>query len=179
MTWTTPMTFVAATTLTAAQLNTHLRDNLNETAVAKATTAGRWFVSTGSNAIAERAISDNQVATAETTASTSYIALTTAGPAVTVTTGTSALAIFRCFLFNNGAGNSGFMSVAVSGATTVASSDNWAVAYESTAASDGVGIAVTHRFTGLTPGSNVFTAQYRVTAGTGTFQWRDLIVLGQ
>ena len=36
MTWTAPMTAVAGAVYTAAQWNTSIRDNLNETAVAKA-----------------------------------------------------------------------------------------------------------------------------------------------
>lgn len=172
------MTFVAATTLTAAQMNTHVRDNLNETAPAKATTAGRIFVATAANAIAERAILDNIVTTSETTTSTTYVDLTTSGPAQTLTTGTRALVIFHCFVSNSASGNTGFMSVAVSGATTVAASDNWAIQYKSTAANDGVGISSAHLFTSLTGGSNTFTGKYRVTAGTGTFQFRDIIVIG-
>jgi hypothetical protein len=31
--------------------------------------------------------------------------------------------------------------------------------------------------TGLTQGSNTFTAKYQVSAGTGTFQWRNITVL--
>jgi hypothetical protein len=81
-------------------------------------------------------------------------------------------------LFNSASGNTGYMSVAVSGASTVAASDNWAISYKSQAASDGVGISVAHRFTGLTAGSNTFTAKYRTTAGTESFQWRDIIVIG-
>ncbi len=40
MAWTTPKTFTAGNVLTAADLNTHLRDNLNETSAAQVTTAG-------------------------------------------------------------------------------------------------------------------------------------------
>jgi hypothetical protein len=54
--WTTPLTWVASQLVTAAQLNTHLRDNMNETAVAKVTTAGDTVYATGPNALARRAI---------------------------------------------------------------------------------------------------------------------------
>lgn len=171
------MTFVAAAVLTAAQLNTNLRDNLNETAPAKATTAGRIFVTTAANAIAERAITDNTVATSETTTSTTYVDLTTVGPAVTATTGTRALVLVYCQLFNSALGNQGFMSIAVSGASTVAASDTWAIVYESSAANDALAVGTMHLFTGLTAGSNTFTAKYRVTAGTGTFLNRNMCVI--
>lgn len=178
MAWSSPMTFVANTVLTAAQLNAHLRDNMLETAPAKATTAGRIFVATGANAIAERAILDNAVATSQTTTSTSYTDLATSGPAQTVTTGAQALVIWHSFITNSGSGNVGHVSVAVSGATTTAASDTWALSYESSAASDGIAVATVHLFTSLTPGSNTFTLKYRVTAGTGTFSSRDIVVVG-
>ncbi len=50
MAWTAPITFTSGSVLTAAQLNTYLRDNLNETAPAKFTAAGQLFVSTAANA---------------------------------------------------------------------------------------------------------------------------------
>ena len=54
MAWSAPMTAVANTVFTAAQFNQHVRDNLNETAPAKATASGGYFVATGVNAIAQR-----------------------------------------------------------------------------------------------------------------------------
>lgn len=53
--WTAPRTWVASAILTAAQLNTHVRDNLLETAVAKVTTAGDIAQATGANALARLA----------------------------------------------------------------------------------------------------------------------------
>lgn len=177
MTWTTPMTFVAGTTLTAAQLNVHLRDNLNETAPAKATTSGRLFVSTAANTLAERAVTDATVTTTQTTTSTTYANLTTVGPSVTVTTGTRALVLISSVVSNSAAGNQGFMSIDVSSATTIAASDTYALVYESSTANDGLGAAIAHLFTTLNAGSNVFTAKYRVTAGTGTFFNRNMCVI--
>ena len=55
MAWTTLPTYTDGTALTAAMLLA-IAANINETAVAKATTAGRFFVATGPNAIAERSI---------------------------------------------------------------------------------------------------------------------------
>ena len=53
MSWTTPRTWVFDEVAGAAEFNTHVRDNFNETAPAKATTAGELIVVTGPNAIAE------------------------------------------------------------------------------------------------------------------------------
>ena len=69
MVWSTPLTAVANTPLTAAQWNASVRDNFNETAPAKATVGGRIFASTGPNTIAEREVLADVVETAETTTS--------------------------------------------------------------------------------------------------------------
>lgn len=55
MSWVAPRTWVVGEVLTAALLNTHLRDNLLETAPAKATTAGDVFYATAAGAIARLA----------------------------------------------------------------------------------------------------------------------------
>ena len=85
------MTAVSNTVFTAAQFNTHVRDNLNETAPAKATTAGTMFIASGANSIVERVPSTAAVTTSESTGGTGYGNLATPGPAVTVTTGTKAI----------------------------------------------------------------------------------------
>src|SRR3546814_19340432 len=76
MAWTAPMTAVANTVFTAAQFNQHVRDNLNETAPAKATAAGGYFVATGVNAIAQRIADGNTDTNTGTTTSTTYTDLT-------------------------------------------------------------------------------------------------------
>jgi hypothetical protein len=66
------------------------------------------------------------------------------------------------------------MSFAVSGASTVPASDDRALVV---AGNDLVRASATSLVTGLTAGSNTFTAQYRVNQGIGTFQVRDIIVI--
>lgn len=175
--WTSPMTYTAGATLTAAQLNTYLRDNLNETAVAKATTAGSLFVATGLNAIAERIPAVNLVSTSETTTSTSYGNLTTSGPSVTCTTSTKALVIVSAQAANNTGGNSSYMSWKVTGATTAASADTWALEFRDAGTTGLMNASRAHLEASLTAGSNVFTAEYRVSGGTGTFQRRHIVVI--
>lgn len=51
MSWTSPKTWVTGSVVTASELNTHLRDNLLETASAKVTTAGDLAYATGANAL--------------------------------------------------------------------------------------------------------------------------------
>lgn len=174
MAWTTPLTAVAGSVLTAAQWNASVRDNLNQTAPALATAAGQWFVSTAANAIAARTITSATVATSEATTSTSYTALTTPGPSVTATTGAQALVALYAAVVNSTTGLS-LMSFAVSGATTIAAADNTAIG--GATGSTGMRVGGFFIVTGLTPGSNVFTAQYKVSAGTGTFVDRKLLVM--
>lgn len=175
MAWSAPPTFTAGNVLTAAQLNI-LTADLNETAPAKATTAGQHFVATGANAIAARLTTTATVAPAETTTSATYTTLATAGPAVTVTTGASVLVMLHAKIINNTATANSFMGYNVSGASTVGESDGTALAFAAGAASvwQQVGTVIHH--SGLTPGSNTFTCMYRVNTGTGTFQNRRITV---
>lgn len=55
MAWTSPRTWTTGELVTASMMNTHVRDNLLETAVSKATTSGRIAYATGANALAENA----------------------------------------------------------------------------------------------------------------------------
>lgn len=177
MAWSAPITFVAGNVLTASQLNA-IQANLSETGPAKATTAGRLLVTTAANAIDERALSTATTSAAQTTGSTSYTDLTTAGPAVTVTTGVSALVVVSCTMSNNTAGANAYMGYEVSGASTVSASDDTALQTASDPASAALHASSVSKATGLTAGSNTFTAKYKVTSGTGTFSRRNIIVLG-
>jgi hypothetical protein len=179
MAWSTPFTAVSNSTYTAAQHNASVRDNLLECPTAKATAAGQMFVSTGTNAIAARTPGRFTNGTAQTTASLTYTDLTTVGPAYTVTTGTSALVIVSAAIRNSTGGGGGLMSFAVSGATTIAPSDDRAFRSLSSGASttDNNGSRV-HMQTGLTAGSNTFTAKYAAAiGGTATFEFRELCVI--
>lgn len=177
MAWTTPPTLSDGTVLTGAHTQIW-RDDLNETAPAKATAAGQIFVSTGTNAIAARTPQALEVATSETTSNTSYVALTTPGPAVTVTCGTTALVGISANLKQNTNTAFALASYAVSGATTVAAADGVSVQRQfATASGDNIRASVVMLKTGLTPGSNTFTMQYRVTSGTGTFADRSIFVI--
>lgn len=176
MAWSAPATAVANATLPAATWNASVRDNLNATAVALASVASQYFVATGVNALAPRLLQTATVATSQTTASTSYINLATTGPQVTVTTGTIAVAFFTAAVANTVANSATDVSVAVSGSTSVAASDAWRTVLDGVTANQVNRVVGMHCFTGLTPGSNTFTVQYKVGSGTGTFSDRELIV---
>lgn len=177
MAWSAPMTAVAGATFTAAQFNQYVRDNLNQTAPALATVASQLFVSTGANAIATRTPTTATVATSQATASTSYVDLATVGPTVTVTTGTIAMVWFSAAQANSTGDAQSNSSVAVSGASSVAANDSWRLMTDGITAGNFVRYGQFHCFTGLTPGSNIFTMKYRAGSSTSTFQSRELLVL--
>lgn len=175
MAWTTPMTFVAGNQLTAAQLNQQLRDNLLETATAKAADAGSYFVATAANAIAQRTPGGQTTLGSTSTSSTSYSGT---APTVTRTCQTMALVLFSAQASNDNANYGSYASVAVSGATTVAANDDWCLTVDGQPASQPMRVAMAHLFTGLNAGSHTFTMQYkRGGAGTATFTRRSLAVL--
>jgi len=176
MTWTAPKTFIANDTLSSAELNVHLRDNLLEAAPAKARNVGAYFVSNGDNTLSERIPTGDLESTAEQSASTSYVDLATIGPSVTATTQSQAFVIISCHMYNSGA-NAVWMSYDVSGTTVTAAADNRALMFNN-AAGQGqrAGVVILHAT--LIPGPNTFTAKYRVsTAGTGTWSDRRIAIL--
>jgi hypothetical protein len=105
-------------------------------------------------------ISAATVTTSQSTTSTSYTDLTTSGPTVTVTTGTSVLVEIQTL----GAGavtNRQYMSFAISGATTV-SAGTYEIGPDITM--DGAR-SMLFVVSGLTAGSNTFTCKYKSLDG--------------
>jgi hypothetical protein len=92
-----------------------------------------------------------------------------------VETGTAALIIVRCAAENSGTG-SVRMGYAISGATSVSPADNRTVHIFGSAGVN-IGASDVSLWTSLNPGSNTFTAKYRVSSGTGTFSSRRIIVM--
>jgi hypothetical protein len=180
--WTAPITAIAGATVTSADFNTYVRDNLLQTIPAKAAEIGSLFTTSGSNAIAERIPDFAAVNTTETTTSTTYTDLTTPGPQVSCISGTKCIVIIGARIGANTAatGNpSNKMSWACSGATTRAALDDWAagVVAPGTGAGPSVYTSRWYLATGLTAGTNTFTAKYAVSSGTGTFLARSLQVV--
>ena len=54
MAWTAPRTWVTGEIVTSSNMNTHVRDNLLETAPAKVATAGEEVIADGANSIVQR-----------------------------------------------------------------------------------------------------------------------------
>ena len=178
MAWTAPRTWVSTEVVTASQMNTHVRDNFNETAPAKASTISGILVVNGTNSIGQRVPTTADDDANETTSSSSYTDLATTGPAVgSITTGTKALISLTCRMANNTAGEQCYMSYAVSGATTQSASDLRALEVTSSAIDETYMASTTFIEDGLTAGGNTFTGKYRVSAGTGTFRRRKVAVI--
>ncbi len=203
MAWTTPRTWVTGETVTAALMNTHIRDNFRETSPFTVTTAGdisyadaansmnsrlaigaalTHMTSTGSAPVWRAPATDVDTGSGSHTA-TSYLNLGHAqwGFAsdieVTVTTGTAALVMFKARLSNDTGGSTTRMSYSVSSATAVDASDTHAISYESGSAGDQSEYGAYDYRTGLTAGSNVFTLEGKVSANTGTIARPEIFVL--
>jgi hypothetical protein len=95
-------------------------------------------------------------------------------PSVTLVTGTSAIVTASNTSSISNAANFAAMSFAVSGATTIAATDDYTLSTQLTAGST---LSRSLVLTGLTAGTNTFTLQYRTNA-TGEFGRRNLIVSG-
>lgn len=178
MAWSVPLTAVANSTLTAAQWNASVRDNLNETAVAKASTVSGYFVSTGANSIAERVPQTDRIEVpAESTTSLTYTNLASPGPSVTVTTGARALYSITSRQQSDTDNGGVFASLDITGASSIPGDDQTAILVDGLAANNSLRMSVVNLQTDLSFGSNTFTMQYRVSGGEGTYQNRHLVVL--
>ena len=118
-------------------------------------------------------VASAQVLTSQSTSSTSYTDLATAGPAVTLTTGTTAIVLVGAASSPAAQGPSAVMSFAVSGATTIAASNDFA-SFGGDPYVESVSMIT--KLTTLTAGSNTFTAKYKATSGTATFYNRSITV---
>jgi hypothetical protein len=126
--------------------------------------AGKWTAFTyaaGNFAPAYASVTTNQ-----TTNSTSFTNLATSGPAVTVTTLTTALVTLTCLIQPNATAVAGFMNLAVSGATTINAPAGPSAAFQTQTSGTVASGTVTYVLTGLTAGSNTFMAKY-AQGGTG------------
>lgn len=133
-----------------------------------------YFLPSGSSLTSAVATVD----TTQTTTSTGYTDLATAGPAVTLTTGTKALIIVASHSYNQSSGQAAYMGYAISGATTLAATDLTAWFVRSSGVSQPeIRASAGQIVTGLTAGSNTFTAKFRVDGGTGNYRNRAITVV--
>ena len=205
MAWTAPKTFSAGSVLTAAELNTHLRDNMLETSAATVTTAGDFAYADAANSMGSRlaigaanthlvsdgtdpvwgAIGTDTDSAQATWTNGSYLkldALTGGTPLggsveVAVTTGTQALVLWKARLETSAAGSITSMSYSVSGASTISAGDTQAIWYESSGNGDVANFGGFDLVT-VTAGANTFALEAKVNGGTGSLQHAEIIVVG-
>lgn len=127
-------------------------------------------------------VATSMVATLEGTTSTTYADLATVGPSVTINTGTTAIIWYSAGGLNTtSTTGTHWISVAVSGATTIAASDNNGCPVGFNAIANRVSnMSRVIVITGLTPGVNTFTLKYRADVNTATtqFGWRSIAAQG-
>ena len=208
MPWTTPETFTAGQTLTAASMNV-ISGNArmgqpvftNEAArdaaitapeegmtayltapTVPAATGGTTAVPTGVTTIYNGSVwvcvtpVGSYTSTQGTLGVSGYTTSLSTGttPTVTLVTGTTALVHFGATFYNS-LSSATYTSVSVSGASTIAASDDWA---SLTGSAAGFYFQVSFVMTGLTTGTNTFSLSHKVNGGTGTFYNRRIIVQG-
>jgi hypothetical protein len=118
----------------------------------------------------------NVVLTEQSTTSTSYTDLSTS-QSVTLTTGTKAIIFLTCEAKNGTVAGRNRISVAVSGSSSIAASDDYSAIFRYPVADPTSTITGTFFLTGLTAGSNTFTMKFKSVDGTtASFQNRYLIV---
>lgn len=149
---------------------------------------GSQFASTDENAVAAAinaivgGATAAQVNTSETTTSTTYTDLATVTDSVTVTIGSSgiALVLFSAAMYDSTTAGQ-YMSFAMSGANTQAASDAYGIfvrPYSTAFASQMGQFGNQFLLTGLLPGATTFKAKYRsFSAGTATFLNRNIAVI--
>jgi hypothetical protein len=177
MAWSTPRDWTTGEVVTAAVMNTYVRDQQD---VLDSAAINSYLCHSGS-APAWRTGGTDFVGGSGSSSSTSFIDLDGdwgfgTGVIVSVTTHTKALILYKARLSNDTQGALTILSWRCSGATTTAASENNAVWYESSNAAD-VSWQSGFDYVTLTAGTNEFELQARVVSGTGTINRPELVVL--
>lgn len=101
-----------------------------------------------------------------------------AGPAQTIRTGTKALVILTCQVGASAASANLYMGYAVTGATTIAPSDDHAGIFQWLTTNPNLGtMTYVDYIDTLTAGVNTFTAKYRTSASTPQIHNRRIVVI--
>lgn len=136
------------------------------------------FLSKGGAGFSSASSNDDAAGTYSVTGSYGDLTGATAGPSVTLVTGTTALILFGAMTHNtNSAGFTAYISVAVSGASTIAAADSFAAQAPGIVQNLRDFNGVARKMTGLTAGSNTFTLKYRVDGANFSFQQRYIVVV--
>lgn len=157
MAYVVPATWVTGDIITASRLN-QIHDNL-------------------ADLDARTTVANSFVAANESTTSGTYTDLATPGPAVSLVTGATVIAMVTASISQDTSGQLSHMGVAISGATTSAAADLAALALKPPA-SNGSMFASAAFPLNPNQGTNTFTAKYKATGGsTATFSSRYLMIV--
>jgi hypothetical protein len=193
MSWTAPMTAIANSALTAAQWNTHLRDNLLETGPAKAETA-HGLIMTGATAgsldLAERWITHVEAPETGSTTSTAYTDLPLSdGPTLSINTSGSFVVFLSATISISVSGVSAYMSFdATNFQSSFTPNDVRSIEFMSYIASNStaakgdeahIGTAVRCQGDATSVGTKTIKAKYRVSSSSATavFKNRAMVVI--
>jgi hypothetical protein len=147
--WTTPKTWAAGELVTAAMLNTHLRDNLE---YLKTPPADAYILNESGD---------------YSTTSTSFVNVDGTKLALTIATaGGDVLVGFSGIASNTSGGGRVYLDVEVD--TVRTGGDDGLVLITSSSASHAQNITFLKLVQGLSAGSHTFKLQYKVSTGTGT-----------
>lgn len=180
MAWTSPMTAVANTPMTAALYNANVRDNLRCEAPYLTGSVGDTYVVRRAKTIVSRTVEFATVTTPQTTTSTTYVDLATVGPTITVSEilGQQAMVWISAEVDNDTADAQSVATLEVSGAAAYAAViTRSCVVRDALAANKPIQYMACYLFDPISRGKPVtFTMKYRVGSGTGTFANRRMAV---
>lgn len=178
MAWVAPMTATTGNVHTAAEFNVYWRDNLLASEASAATAPGRLLVSSAAHTLVERIPSVAYTGGFDSTTSTSYVGLTDPTE-VNADTGQWAMLMIGGQLSSDGPATGSRMSVAISGATTLAAADGQSFYAESANLNDSFQGTYSTVYSPLTAGFQQFGLRYKCQLGgtTSTFGHRLLAVL--
>ncbi len=180
MAWNAPMTAVALDLFTATEYNKYVRDNFLETAPAMADTSGGVFTVDTTNRLVQRLLGSSTVSLEHriSICDVTYKDVQSAGPFITVKTGTKAMVAISAEMMNSNTNAQASASFEVSGATTRAASDDWRITHDGIAGGKWSRQSTCHMFTSLTPGLNTFRMKYRTgNLGPVYFRRREITVI--
>ena len=207
MAWTAPRTWVTSETVTAAMMNTHVRDNFLETSAATAVAAGDLISADGANSMGNRIsiaaapallASDGSDPVWRRPATDSRTDTVTGGAAgayrslggvswyndsddvtVSLTTGTDVMVFIKGMMKSTTAAATTIIGYTVGGATTVSATSSRAIHYKSIASGDqSPMMGAAFWHSNLTAGTNIFTlVGHTTTTGTATISNPALIVV--
>lgn len=141
-------------------------------------TTGSSGAVTVAASVASSPITGSYIEAGGSTSTAVYADLATVGPTVTVNTNTSVVCYISAAVYPTTSAGNAFISFAVSGATTVAASDDNSVWTTTAYAFNTMRLATAVVITGLTPGSNTFTMKYKTSGDSvETFYRRRIAVL--